>query len=265
MDLPTYLVIDAGNSRIKFGLLMKPSGSGFFEPVYTVSVPHDAQLPWSDLREETASFGNLRHGIIAGGHPAAIERVSSEWPFPETTLHRIDANHRLPIQINVDEPEKVGIDRVLNAVAINEIRSPEKSVVIVDSGTATTVDFVSAEGCFEGGAILPGFELAAKSMNHYTELLPLISIDEISDANAAKEDGIGKNTRQALQQGLRWGIIGSVKELVARQSNQTDVEVYITGGGANLLLPHFENARHEDHLPLHGLLHSFLASDPTQK
>ena len=83
------------------------------------------------------------------------------------------------MKINLEQPNHAGIDRILNAVACNTIRPAGTPAVIVDTGTATTVDAISPDGAFEGGSILPGFELCARALHQYTALLPFVTIDEL--------------------------------------------------------------------------------------
>ena len=248
-----HVVIDVGNSRIKLGLLREAPDCGLSEIVYSLAIQHSDAIPWRELESEFDQR-QIDHCVIAGGNPTAIANFADQWPFAKIPLHHFNRSASLPLTVEVDEPDKVGIDRLLNAIAVNSMRPSDQSAIIVDSGTATTIDFVSKAGAFEGGAILPGFELAAKSLNHYTALLPLIAIDELTANDAS---GIGKNTRDALRQGLHWGIVGSVKELITRQSSDTASKVIVTGGGAALLLPHLENALHVPLLSLHGLLRAF--------
>jgi type III pantothenate kinase len=196
--------------------------------------------------------------IAAGANPAGIHRLLASWPhadWPEPRV--IDTAASLPLKTRVEAVEKVGIDRLLNVVAANAIRASDRPAIIVDSGTATTVDCVSAAGEFLGGAILPGFDLAARSLHHYTALLPLIEIDEL--ANTSREP-LGRDTRGALCSGLFWGQLGAVNELVERLDRLSDqpATLMLTGGGASLLSTQMPNARWEPHLSLQGLV---LAAD----
>jgi type III pantothenate kinase len=133
------------------------------------------------------------------------------------------------------------------------VRPTGEPVIIVDSGTATTVDLVGADGVFAGGAILAGFELSALALHRYTALLPLVPPSDLKGTDPAP---VGKNTRDAIRSGLFWGHIGAVKELVARlgQSQATVPQVILTGGAAALLAPHLPGrVRSESNLPLKGL------------
>ena len=82
----------------------------------------------------------------------------------------------LPLRVELEKPDHVGIDRLLDAVAVNSRRAPGVPAVIIDAGSAVTVDLVDGAGAFRGGAILPGLRLMAKSLHDYTALLPLIEL-----------------------------------------------------------------------------------------
>ena len=109
---------------------------------------------------------------------------------------------------------------------------------------------VSADGAFEGGAILPGLALSAKALHEYTALLPLVSVMELGQATP---EPLGRNTRAAIRSGLFWGQLGAVKELIERQIG-SDADIFVTGGGGALLAEHLPSARFEPHLPLQGLV-----------
>ena len=97
----------------------------------------------------------------------------------------------LPIELRVDFPERVGLDRVLNGVAACVLLKPGQAGIVVDSGTTVTVNAV-ADGGFLGGAILPGFELSAKALHEYTALLPLMEHHRLYDSVPST---IGRNTQ----------------------------------------------------------------------
>ena len=259
---PGLLAIDVGNSRTKFGVfrtvLTGSSSAGELPSlVAATAARHDQSLPWGELR----SWGLFRNSgqtpsILAGVNPTGIERILREWPADVAPPQVIRDLRQLGLKVTVDFPEKVGIDRLLNGVAANSGRQPGESAVVVDSGTATTVDRVSAEGAFEGGAILPGFELAGLSLHRYTALLPQIVPEELRQ-NDLDPLPLGKNTREAIRSGIFWGQVGAVRELVRRLvPTGRRLNLLLTGGGAPLLLPHLQDlgtVRLEEHLPLKGL------------
>src|SRR5262249_49663366 len=148
-------------------------------------------------------------------NPAGIERLLSHWPVPvwaAATL--IERAADLPLVVNLDHPDRVGIDRLLDAVAANVLRAPEQAAIVIDSGTATTVDLVSAAGAFEGGATLPGLELGARALHQYTALLPLIDVPKMLEQPRVAP--LGKDTPRAMESGLWHGQVGAIRELTAR-------------------------------------------------
>jgi type III pantothenate kinase len=253
------LAVDVGNSRIKFGLFdsrttqaVQPS---LEECRRVLAVPHGEPIPWEKL---TAWFSGSAtapsQGLVAGVKPAGIERVLGEWPAKKWPRPRVIRKaDELPLDVHVDFPDGVGIDRLLNAVATNSIRPRGVPAIIVDSGTATTVDLVAADGAFEGGAILPGVGLCSRSLHHYTALLPLIPIEELA---VPAVPALGKNTPAAIRSGLLFGQIGAVKELVAQLSASLAGTplIIVTGGNGPLLAPHLgPGAQGQRDLPLRGL------------
>jgi len=261
------LVIDVGNSRFKFGLFREADcriTGQLPECRQVLACPVTEEVPWKELRGWAAQHGEkLMSGVAAGANPQGLARVVDSWPedWPEPAV--INDPTMLPIETSLIYPRRVGIDRVLNAVAANTLREKDCPTLIVDSGTATTIDRISPEGVFEGGAILPGFELCARALHFYTALLPRISMDELA---TQPHEPLGRETRAALRSGLFWGQLGSVKELVSRLSNGDDPHslhptpsqnsqpsLFLTGGGTSLLAPHFPSARCERYLSLQGL------------
>jgi type III pantothenate kinase len=252
------LAIDIGNSRIKLGLF---DGSSIAETpglpacVRFLALPVAEPIPWPELlRWARALTDEAPHAVAASVNPAGLETLLAGWPETGWPVPKvIGGAAELPLAVQVESPQRVGIDRLLNAVAANRIRPVDRPAVIVDSGTATTVDLVSAGGAFEGGAILPGLSLAALSLHQYTALLPLITAEELT---GAVPEPLGRSTRAALQSGIFWGQVGAVKELIARLVAGCHAEpvLLLAGGASQLLAPHLSPAAiWVPHLPLQGL------------
>ncbi len=253
MSSELVLVVDAGNTRVKLGTFDASAVSPRALPVclHAAAVTIGATMPWADFSAPVA------RAIVTGSNPHEVDRIAREWPPGWPVLERLVDRNRLPIVINVDFPEKVGIDRLLQAIAANVIREPDQPAVIISSGTATTVDYVDARGHFCGGAILPGFDLCARALHQYTALLPLIEMSSVLADNATPAE-LGKNTEAAITSGLYWGHVGAVKELMRRLMHVDEVHhqplLLLTGGAAPLLHPHLPTiVRHEPHLALQGL------------
>ena len=245
------LAIDAGNTRIKFALFDRWSAAAAQElPTYRnfIAIPCEPPMAWEAVlslygREAPASI------LMTGSNPRAIaamlETLPTHWGRPEVISDRL----RFPIKIAVDFPERVGIDRLLTAVAANALRQPGQPEIIVDSGTTITVNLVSAQGDFQGGAIFPGLRMGARALHHYTALLPEVSRQELE---ISPPPPVGHNTLSALRAGLYWSHVGGIRELVERISAplaHPQPLFLLTGGAAPLLSPHFPQALHHHPSP----------------
>jgi type III pantothenate kinase len=247
------LAVDVGNSRFKVGLF-EAGGRGDELPrcLGATAVPLADEVPWHVV-DRWRDGADTVPGVVAGANPAGIRKVLATWPrdgWGSPVV--VDDPTTFPLETGVDSPGTVGIDRLLNAVAANVLRGEQQPAIVVDTGTATTVDVVSSAGQFEGGAILPGFELAARSLHQYTALLPLIPVAELDGGGPS----LGRNTRDALRSGLYFAQLGAVRELV-REFGALEAAaplVLLTGGGAALLEPRLEGARLAPHLTLQGLV-----------
>lgn len=177
-------------------------------------------------------------------------------------LHKthLVAHSDLPMKIDVDYPDKTGIDRLLASFAAlqlyrmgNGAKQPSHlPIVIVQAGTAVTVDMVSADGVFCGGAIMPGLGLSLQLLAAGTEQLPWLG-NHVVDATPQLP---GKNTTQAISAGVNAALVGGVSHLVQRYRQQfsPEVKVFVSGGDGRLLLPYIAPpAEFVDHLVLQGL------------
>lgn len=156
---------------------------------------------------------------------AVLQKVSSG-PF---LLARTD--FPIPIAAAVDAPDRVGADRLLAALAA--YRETSAATIVVDVGTAITVDSVDAAGRFLGGAILPGPTLAARSLHRYTAALPEVTFLP----GAAVPESVGRNTEAAIRAGIVLGAAGAIERLVAEQRRILGprTPVVATGGGLDIL------------------------------
>ncbi len=166
----------------------------------------------------------------------------------------------LPLAVRVPEPDKVGVDRLLDAVAANALREPGCAAVVVDVGTAITVDLVAPDGFFCGGAILPGIGMSARALHEFTDLLPLVDMVELREPPPP----VGATTIEAIRSGLFWLAVGAIRELITRMAMEQkpcperpeppEPHVFLTGGAgeavAGLLGP---RVRLVPHLTLAGI------------
>jgi type III pantothenate kinase len=153
----------------------------------------------------------------------------------------------LPFEILIDAPARVGPDRL--AAAAGVAAAGEREAIIVDAGTAITIDVLSKRG-FLGGAILPGRDLMYRALHEGTAALPLVS-----DGDAAIEPP-ARNTRDAIIAGARWGTVGAVRELIARSRSRVSkhARVWVTGAGGDEVAGRLGGgARYEKDLVFFGL------------
>ena len=125
-------------------------------------------------------------------------------------------------EIQVDNPEDVGADRLLNALAA--YHHFRQSIIVIDFGTATTFDVVGEQGAYMGGAIAPGINLSIEALHQAAARLPRIGIGRPHAV-------IGRGTVAAMQSGIYWGYIGLIEGLVARIRREIDAPARVVGTG----------------------------------
>ncbi|GMR20371.1 MAG: type III pantothenate kinase [Gammaproteobacteria bacterium] len=170
--------------------------------------------------------------------------VARTWSLPVDTAGAVD--QQLGVKNRYTRPEEMGSDRWLAMIAAHYI-SPDHAVCIVDAGTAVTVDAVDREGNMLGGAIFPGLHLLRNSLTTHTA--------EIHKHQGQDNTLAVTGTADAVAVGTRLGLIGAVKEMIQhyRAMEDDDMQVIITGGDAEVLLPELEGAEHIPGLVLQGL------------
>lgn len=228
------LCLDVGNTQI-FG--------GLFENEKLV---HSFRLTTSDSKTSDEIGLFLKSVLVENGFdPKRIQKVGvcSVVPKQDYSLRNailkyfkltpffLDTGVKTGIKIKLGNPKEVGSDRIANAISACEL-FPNKNLVIIDFGTATTVDVVTKEKDYLGGVILAGVRLNAEALVERTAKLPSV---KITKANAA----IGKNTVECIQSGLYYGTLGAIREIVKRVKEEafasdSDALVIATGGLAQL-------------------------------
>lgn len=137
-----------------------------------------------------------------------------------------------PVPILTDVPQATGLDRILNVAAAHEmVKGP---VLVVDAGTAITIDAGGENGEFLGGVIGPGVAMTLRALHEQTAVLPQLTFRR-------PPDGIGKNTQDAMYQGVLFGMRGMVREAADRYADyiQSPLTVIATGGDAEALFRDF--------------------------
>ncbi|MCD6333858.1 MAG: type III pantothenate kinase [Candidatus Latescibacteria bacterium] len=250
------LAVDVGNSNV---------GLGFFRGDALI---HCGRFPVRDRKREEAAQ-SLRHEMDVGGIPSgAVEGIAlgtvirgmarvwnrvCEELFEKAPV-RIHAGMEMGIRVGYDDPDHVGIDRLAGAsAAYAKYGGP---VIVVDAGSAITVDAVSGDGEFLGGIIAPGPNMSARALHEQTDLLPLVA-PEIPDSI------LGRSTPACIRSGVVYGagamvdgLVGLVKEILGEKAR-----VVGTGGALTVIRSVVKQVDVvEPHLVLEGLYGTYRRS-----
>ena len=225
------LAIDAGNTNIVFAI---HDGKGVRAEWRTITETTRTGDEYAGilsplLQLQGLAFSDISEAIIATVVPAALFdlRQLCRKYFKCEPLVVGDPELDLGIKVNVDRPEVVGADRLVNTIAAHE--RYDGALIVVDFGTATTFDIVTANGDYEGGVIAPGVNVSAEALHSAAAMLPRVAISRVQSV-------IGKDTIPAIQAGLYWGYIGLIEGLVKRIKEEfgAPMTVVATGGLANV-------------------------------
>ena len=203
------LLIDIGNSTTRIAR-QEHSRFEILEDVQTIQLTEETLSRW--LEDNMPC-------IVASVVP---EKDSLFASYPDVTF----INHQTiaGITVNLESPEQVGADRL--AAALAAYSRYQSSCLIIDFGTALTFCLIDERGCYQGGAIVPGFGIASKALNDYTSKIPLIYVEP-------QDDVVGKNTEQAVQIGLYQGYKNLIKGMIEEYKKEKS-ELRIIGTGAGL-------------------------------
>ena len=229
-------VVDIGNSRIK---LCRCDSSGLILPVRGFSA--DDLVGCERLAEEWG-FTAGRSWAIATTHPARAEQFADWAASRGETVAFIDSPEAIPIAIAVDFPDRVGVDRLLNALAARAHVRPGQPAIVVSAGTAVTVDLLDNDGAFAGGTIFPGLRLMALALHEHTAKLPLVeAIDPLPDGPP------GKNTEAAIRLGIIHAVAGGIDAIVRETAARCAVapRLFLTGGDMTPHLAGLLQTRHQ--------------------
>lgn len=226
-----FVAVDIGNSRIKFGLFDDRSAMPLPSPSRTLSLAGmNADLDQIEDWLRPRGVTNVTWCIASVNRSATARLLDWLREHDAEKRTRLLASFDLPLEIALERPDMVGIDRLAGAVAANILRSADRAMAVVDLGTAIKVDMIGQTGAFLGGAILPGIGTSARALHEFTDLLPLLNMESLTEPPPA----IGASTLDAMRSGLYWGAIGAARELIdqfGRVQGQTP-QVLLTGGAA---------------------------------
>jgi type III pantothenate kinase len=225
------LTIDIGNTNVTLGLYQGEN----LGPRWRLATDHQRMADeYGILLTSLLAHAKLGpeqvHGIalasvvppLTGVFVQACEQFLGQAPFV------VDAGVKTGVRIKYDDPKQVGADRVVDAAAVQKLYGGPACVV--DLGTATTFDAISADGEYLGGAISPGIGISADALSARTAKLTRVDL-------ARPPAAIGRNTVHAIQSGLILGHVGLIEGMVTRFRAElgANMKVIATGGLANLI------------------------------
>jgi type III pantothenate kinase len=253
------LAIDVGNTNTVFALYRERQALG--------------QWRISTMRERTAdeyaaaltqlmalkgyTQEEVGAAVISSVVPQALNPLKSMCrEFFNCTARVVGEDLRVTIPVLIDNPEEVGADRLVNAVAAHgRYRGP---LIVVDFGTATTFDVIDEEGRYCGGVIATGINLSLEVLHRAAAKLPRVAVERPPRV-------IGRSTVTAMQSGVFWGYVSMVEGVVARIKAEfgAEMKVIATGGLAGLFADATEVIEEVDRdLTVAGLVELFYADRP---
>jgi len=242
------LAIDVGNTNTVIGLFDAE------QLIQSWRIKTDARETADEI--ELTFSGLLRDAPVVTGI-ALCSTVPSVLREMRTMLSRyyaavptliVEPGIKTGVPILTDNPKEVGADRIVNSLAAFTLYGGP--AIVVDFGTSTNLDVVSAKGEFLGGALAPGIEISIDALASRAAQLRKVEL-------VAPRNVIGKNTVEALQSGAVYGFAGQVDGLVDRITDELggDIKAVIaTGGLAGIVVPESDTiTHHEPDLTLIGL------------
>ncbi len=253
-----FLSCDIGNTNTVLGIYKNLNGDydddeDIFK-VYRISTPQiysdkDIFYVLSKLfSDDGININDVKNACISSVVPPQNKFYKSFCKLLDCNAIFISSASKTDINILVENPEKLGSDRLVNAGYAYHLH--KEFQIIVDIGTALTIDIIDENGNFKGGVIFPGIKTLAVCLNEKTAALPLIDVDAViynsdNDKNiitpissAPTIPLIGNNTVESIQSGLLYGTIflieGFIKEIQA-QYNKKECKVIFTGGLSNII------------------------------
>ncbi len=227
------VAVDIGNSSIKVAVEPLPGA----EPAF-IATPNDRWIMESVIRHDEPLHLELSSDpafwSICSVNRQRLKMLEN-WIAgnrPADQIHII-AESEIELQSNIESRAQTGIDRLMAAwmaVQLNDGRGP---VIVVDAGTAVTIDLVDGQTVFQGGVIFPGASATLKSLSESTDALPDLSERKYLKFLKSPAEVVGKSTYSAIVRGVYQSQIGGIKHLVnkLRRTVKRDVAIYATGGG----------------------------------
>ena len=207
------LVIDIGNTLTKLSIFHNDKEI-FHKPYKSFTS--------NDLKKACTENSPIKSAIISavGVLPGFISTT-----LKELKIQAIELSHEtsLPISLNYNTPETLGMDRVAGVIGAQAI-FPDENCLVIDAGTAITYDLITSDAVYEGGSISPGLRIRFDSLHNYTQKLPLLTASE-------QKYYLGKSTKESIISGVQNGILFEMEGQISYfKKIYDDLRPILTGG-----------------------------------
>ncbi|MBO7193533.1 MAG: type III pantothenate kinase [Bacteroidaceae bacterium] len=217
------LIIDIGNNSAKFYLFKG-------EQIILHTRKNNSSF---EIMDEWSRLYDIEKAIVSSVIEEGPE-LSSAISKLQCPVVRFNNSMQLPLEINYRTPDTLGSDRVAAAVgAWNE--APGRNILVIDAGTAITVDFISKDGKYNGGNIAPGIKMRLRALHEFTNRLPIVDKE-------GEIPSIGYDTETAIRSGVINGICHEIDGYINEFKQKfCDVLVFLTGGDEKPLKNRIKN------------------------
>lgn len=255
------LVVDIGNTEMVLGLM---DGEGVVTAHWRLSTgtirtaDEYEHLIHALMARKGVDGSQVTRGVLGSVVPSTTDRIRRALErLIAGPVYTVVPGSDLPIRLDVDEPQTVGADRIVNTLAAKDLF--HRDTVVVDLGTATTYDCITADGVFLGGVIAPGVQVGLEWLGRRAAKLPRVEFRPPAEV-------IGRRTETCMESGVFFSTVDAIDGMVDRIRKEWDrpeALVVATGGYAGVISPHCRTVeRVEPFLTLQGL---FLAGEHMAK
>ena len=207
MSQNAYLVVDAGNTNIKICEVFGDEISDF--------------ETFNDLDKVLVRVKNLHVVLISVVNPMVKEKIQKVCK----SLFEIKNNVKMPFSSAYESMNTVGVDRLCNVSGMLKY-AKNRSALSIDIGTCIKFDFLTADAVYKGGSISPGIQLRYRSLNDYTNNLPLL--EQVNHTSL-----IGNDTKNSIASGVLNGMYSEITGMISRyEAEYGPLNIYLTGGDA---------------------------------
>lgn len=215
-----HLALDIGNTRTKWALFNQ-------REVVKSGVVNSQNI---DELHQLLLKESFTHLTVASVVSFTSEQLTilNEWGALIATT-----SINVPIEIDYDTPETLGIDRLCTSIGARAT-FPNENILVIDIGTCVKYEFISSTGVYQGGNIAPGLEMRFKALNHYTSKLPLLEPKKVDKL-------FGSSTSEAIRLGVQQGLLFEMEAIIEKTNAlHPNTKTIITGGDSSFFVNEFK-------------------------